>query len=170
MLTWKYFPYAHLQRECWNLFYRTTGKAPQVCYYSTVTIVGDSVSYVHALGLGLRERELSSTSVPYLSFIQRYSLNIVCNSNIIIYSWLNIGMSFNDPKLVYSRSFEMNRQQTDRKVRWMNERYACLGWFSLSLGLKHKVSSIGYSDITYSLSRSHRESIGCHNLIKPQPQ
>jgi hypothetical protein len=43
-----------------------------------------------------------------------WSLEIVYNPKVILYSWFDIKINLKDPKLIYLRSFEMNRQQSYR--------------------------------------------------------
>ena len=75
-------------------------------------------------GGGDGERELLYAII--FSFIQHETLQIACNL-VIFLSRFDIGVSWKDPKIVYSWSFEMNRQQIYMVSRFyvqMDERYA----------------------------------------------
>ena len=58
-----------------------------------------------------RERENHCTQA-YLSFIQHESLEIVSIVESLYFSSFDIGIRFEDPKLVYLVSFAMYRQHT----------------------------------------------------------
>lgn len=64
-----------------------------------------------------RERELLHTSIAYLSFLQHKSLQIECSSLdvAVIFSSFDIGISFEDPEVVSSKSLGMNRPQTYKR-------------------------------------------------------
>ena len=69
----------------------------------------------------IRERESSHMSESII--IQHKSLEVVCSVDFTFFSWFGTGVSFEDQKLVYSMSFQMNRQQISRASRsyvgWM---------------------------------------------------
>lgn len=47
----------------------------------------------------------------------------------------DVGVNFKNLKLIKSKSFEMNQQDTYKEVQvlcWMDENYACIGWFYVS--------------------------------------
>ena len=58
----------------------------------------------------MRERERER-----LSFIQHKSPKITCSLQVTFFNWFDIGISFKDPELLYTRSFEMHWQQTYRE-------------------------------------------------------
>ena len=59
----------------------------------------------------------------YLSFIRHKYREAVCNLELVNFNWYDARISFKNPKLVYSRSSEMYRQQIYRDqgfyVEWM---------------------------------------------------
>ena len=81
------------------------------CHYS---VCWRLIWQILPLSYGIREQiRAQNYRIPvYLLFIQHKSLKIRCGMEIIVLSWFDIGTSFKGPKLVYSMSFEMNRQQT----------------------------------------------------------
>lgn len=70
----------------------------------------------------------------YLSYIQHKGLEIVCISEVTIWSWFDIGTSFKDPESVYStRSLEMILQQTYRGCQGFCFVLFYVGWISGTL-------------------------------------
>ena len=63
--------------------------------------------------VGVFGREIGEYCIQaYLSFIQHRSLHIVCNPEGTRFSLFDNIIGFKDLGLVYSKSFEMNRQHT----------------------------------------------------------
>ena len=95
----------------------------------------------------------------YLSFIQHKCFEIVCSQGVTFSkikknSLSNIGLRFKDPKLVYLRSFEMNRQQIYRGyVFTLDEWEACLYTIIPSLLLSDWVCNWASYTLDYVLHK-----------------
>ena len=55
----------------------------------------------------------------YLSFIQHKNHETICTSKFVIFDEYDTGIDIKDPKLVLSKSFEMNQSQTSRDQVFM---------------------------------------------------
>ena len=103
----------------------------------------------------IEERESLHTSLPLI--IEHENHEVVCSSEVTFWSWFGSKIWFRDQELVYSMSFQMNREQIYRgsmvNVGWVQGKF---------------VHMIITSPKTCGLVFSH-EQRGEKNLLKATP-